>query len=265
MTGCRAPAGVEYSASSVSDRPSSRDPWKRVVQGWFRRVNHFFPRPDPVHTDLPGNETDRHIGKIRTRHQFRAHVAIVCAEIFQQRPAHADDPRQGLQRYGHRALSDIVKNMKTITIPDFGTLNISDIVCDYNGTLAVDGVILPSVSEAINNISDIRVHVITADTFGLAEKQLKGTNCSLTISPKENQAQWKLNYINSLNSKTTACIGNGRNDRFMLKESALGIALIQGEGASVETLMNANIVCTSIICALEYFSNPKRLIATLRS
>ena len=30
--------------------------------------------------------------------------------------------------------------MQTISIPDFGTLTIATIVCDYNGTLAVDGV-----------------------------------------------------------------------------------------------------------------------------
>ena len=61
--------------------------------------------------------------------------------------------------------------MQTITIPDFGTLTLA---CDYNGTLAVDGVLLPSVKEAINKITDIDVHVITADTFGAAEEQLKG-------------------------------------------------------------------------------------------
>ena len=155
--------------------------------------------------------------------------------------------------------------MKTIQIPDFGSIHISDIVCDYNGTLAVDGILLPGVSEAINNISDINIHVITADTFGLAKKQLSDTNCKLTICPKENQTQWKLDYINSLNPEKCVCIGNGRNDQLMLKNAALGIVLIQREGASTETLLNSDIVCTSIIHALEYFSNTKRLIATLRS
>ena len=43
--------------------------------------------------------------------------------------------------------------MQTIPIPDFGTLAIATIVCDYNGTLAVDGILLPGVKEAINKIN----------------------------------------------------------------------------------------------------------------
>ena len=155
--------------------------------------------------------------------------------------------------------------MKTITIPDFGELNIKNLVCDYNGTIAVDGKLLPGVTEAIDSISDIDVHVIMADTFGLAEDQLRNTNCKLTIAPRDNQAQWKLDYINSLGKDTTVSIGNSRNDRFILKEAVLGIVLIQQEGTSIESLMNADVACTSILHAFEYFSNTKRLIATLRS
>ncbi|MCI5115623.1 MAG: ATPase P [Candidatus Electrothrix sp. AW2] len=155
--------------------------------------------------------------------------------------------------------------MQTIPIPDFGILTLATIVCDYNGTLAEDGVLLPGVQEAINKIKDIDVHVITADTFGAAEEQLKGSACQITIAPQEEQAQWKLNYIKALNPETTVCIGNGRNDRLMLKEAALGIALLQREGAAREAMLAADIVCTSALHALEYFSNHKRLIATLRS
>lgn len=155
--------------------------------------------------------------------------------------------------------------MISIDIPDFGKVNIKHIVCDYNGTLAVDGVLIPGVQEAINSIKDVKIHVITADTFGLAKGQLEHTDCQLTISPKENQADWKLQYINSLNAKETMCIGNGRNDRKMLKACAIGIALIQREGAAIQTLKEADIICTSILHAFEYMSQPKRLIATLRS
>ena len=89
--------------------------------------------------------------------------------------------------------------------------------------------------------------------------------CRLSIAPDEDQAVWKRDYVKSLNAATTASIGNGRNDRLMLKEAALGIAILQKEGASVEALIQAQLVCTSIVDALEYFTNPKRLIASLRS
>lgn len=155
--------------------------------------------------------------------------------------------------------------MQTIEIPDFGRLDINYIVCDYNGTLAVDGKLLPDVTDTINAIENIEVYVITADTFGVARKQLAGTKCRLTIAPNENQALWKRDYIHSLGADSVVAIGNGRNDRLMLEESALGIALIQQEGAAVEAIRSADIVCPSIIEALAYFTNTKRLIATLRS
>ena len=51
----------------------------------------------------------------------------------------------------------------------------------------------------------------------------------------------------------------------MLDEAALGIALIQREGASVEALGSADMVCASVVHAFELFANGKRLVATLRS
>lgn len=150
-------------------------------------------------------------------------------------------------------------------VPGLGVLEIAYIVCDYNGTLAVDGELLPGVAELINGISGAEVHVITADTFGVARAQLAGIRCRLSIAPDEDQAVWKCEYVKSLNAANTAAIGNGRNDRLMLKEAALSIAILQKEGASVEALMQAQLVCASIVDALEYFTNPKRLIASLRS
>lgn len=155
--------------------------------------------------------------------------------------------------------------MQIIEIPDFGPLTIQHIVCDYNGTIAVDGNLLPGFTEAVNGLKDLEIHVITADTFGVAHHQLAHTNCHLTIVPDEKQAQWKRDYVRALGADSVAAIGNGRNDRLMLSEAALGIALIQAEGAAVEALRSADIICTAITDALAYFENPKRLIATLRS
>ncbi|HKJ46485.1 MAG TPA: hypothetical protein VJ991_11715, partial [Balneolales bacterium] len=59
--------------------------------------------------------------------------------------------------------------------------------------------------------------------------------------------------------------GNGRNDRLMLDEAAVGIAVIQKEGASFQSLQAADVICTNIIDALELLVYPKRLTATLRS
>jgi soluble P-type ATPase len=156
--------------------------------------------------------------------------------------------------------------MISIDIPGFANLEIRYLVSDYNGTLAVDGILLPGVADELSEIANhIDVQVITADTFGLARSQLKGLPVSLTVTPVENQAETKLDFVTKLGAKATVAIGNGRNDRKMLEAAAVGIALIQREGGSVASLAGADIVCTSIHDALALIQNPKRLIATLRS
>jgi len=155
--------------------------------------------------------------------------------------------------------------MMIIDVPGYIKLEIKHVVCDYNGTIAVDGKLIDGVREIINELSNsIEFHVITADTYGFVERELKNVNCKLVKIAKQNQAHTKLEYVSGIGKDHTICIGNGNNDRLMLKEACLGIALIQEEGACVETLLSSNVVCTSIIDAFGYFKEPKRLIATLR-
>ena len=156
--------------------------------------------------------------------------------------------------------------MISISIPGFGSLTIEHLVLDYNGTLAVDGMLLPGVKEALNRLaSHLTVHVITADTFGLAAKGLQGVNCKMTILEKGHQDQAKADFVDRLGSDQTVSIGNGRNDALMLSASRLGIAVILAEGASTMSLNAADVVCTDIVHALELLMNPLRLTATLRS
>ena len=86
----------------------------------------------------------------------------------------------------------------------------------------------------------------------------------VSVLPEKNQDEAKREYIDDLGRESVVCIGNGRNDRAMLKAAALGIAVVQGEGASVETIIAADIVTRDIVSALGLLANPKRLIATLR-
>ena len=89
--------------------------------------------------------------------------------------------------------------------------------------------------------------------------------CQLTVLPVADQARAKQEFVESLGSARVVCIGNGRNDRLMLRGAALGIAVILGEGAAVEAVQAADVVCTSIVDALELLREPRQLIATLRS
>ena len=157
--------------------------------------------------------------------------------------------------------------MITINIPGYNELQLNHLVLDYNGTLAVDGQLIDGVAERLQALSDsLQIHVITADTFGSAQAALEKVNCKLAIlSPNHSQDIAKLEYIEHLDSTATVTIGNGRNDHLMLKSAALGIAVIQAEGAAVETLTAADVVTHNILTALDLLSHPKRLIATLRS
>jgi soluble P-type ATPase len=74
----------------------------------------------------------------------------------------------------------------------------------------------------------------------------------------------KLRVLESLDPTKTVAVGNGNNDHLILKEAALGIAVLGEEGMSVMAMKDADIVVRDISNALDLFLKPKRLIATLR-
>jgi len=155
--------------------------------------------------------------------------------------------------------------MISISIPEAGTLNLDHLVLDYNGTLAVDGVLLPGVKETLQSLCEqIDIHVVTADTFGKAGDGLKGVDCRLTVLQPGRQDLAKLDFVKQLGADRTVAVGNGSNDALMLEAAALGIAVILGEGASTLSLGKAAVVCLNIVDALELLTHPLRLTATLR-
>ncbi|UCD80646.1 MAG: ATPase P [Desulfobacterales bacterium] len=156
--------------------------------------------------------------------------------------------------------------MIEIDIPGFKILRLNHLVLDYNGTLACDGKLLPGVQERLRALSDeLSIHVLTADTFGQARTYLDDIPCEVSVIAAEYQEIGKLTYVNEIGAQHSVCIGNGRNDRLMLKEAALGIAVILEEGAAIETLLAADVVCTGIVPALDLLRRPLRLTATMRS
>ena len=156
--------------------------------------------------------------------------------------------------------------MIALTIPRFGALELQHLVLDYNGTLAVDGKLLPGVRDALMALADeLDIHVTTADTFGLAGAELAGLPVNITIIAQEGQADAKLAHVEHLGTAGVFAIGNGRNDRKMLAAAAVGVALVQAEGSAAETIAAADVVANGIVEALGLLLYPKRLIATLRS
>ena len=156
--------------------------------------------------------------------------------------------------------------MLRISIPGYKELQLEHLVLDYNGTLACDGEILEGVEQALQVLAeDLQIHVVTADTFGKARSRLEKSPLKIVVLPAEKQDVKKREYVEQLGAERVAAIGNGRNDRLMLETAALGIAVIQEEGAASETLLAADVVCPNIRAALDLLTNPLRLTATLRS
>jgi soluble P-type ATPase len=159
-----------------------------------------------------------------------------------------------------------LRGVLDLTIPGFGELHLRHLVVDYNGTLALDGELLPGVAERLMRLADaLTLHVVTADTFGTARARLAGLPCTVVTLPHSEQAQAKCTYVESPNPREIVCVGNGRNDRLMLQAAAVGIAVVQGEGASADALAAADLVVPDICVALDLLVNPQRLLATLRT
>lgn len=156
--------------------------------------------------------------------------------------------------------------MITIDIPGYKLLQLRHLVLDYNGTLAVDGALLPGVAGALHILAaHMQIHVLTADTFGTTQDALADVPCIVNILLPQAQDSAKRDYVVALGAEGCVAVGNGRNDALMLQAAALGIAVLQAEGTAVVTLTAADVVTPTILDALALLTQPRRLIATLRA
>ena len=155
--------------------------------------------------------------------------------------------------------------MIEINIPGRSPLRLEHLVTDVNGTLAVDGQLIPGVAKQIGALSDqLTIHLLTADTHGrqaLINQQLNLT--AVRIQPG-NEAEQKAEYVRQLGADSVAALGQGANDALMLDAAALGICVMAQEGVAVETLSASDLLLPNITAALELLDKPLRLIATLR-
>ncbi len=155
--------------------------------------------------------------------------------------------------------------MFELEIPGFGKVSLRHLVTDYTGTLSVDGKLLPGLRERINKVAEIlEIHVLTADTFGKAREELEGLRVKVKVLDGEDHDLKKAQYVRELGPESVMALGNGNNDRLMLKEAKIGVAICLDEGCSVEALVNAKILVKSALDALDLILQPKRLKATLR-
>ncbi len=151
-------------------------------------------------------------------------------------------------------------------IPNYADLEIEHIVFDYNGTLAVNGVVNSATKELLKKLcEEFKVYVITADTFGSVKQELAEFNLEVVVLQTSNHTQEKADFVQQLGANNCVALGNGNNDAKMLEVAKLSIAIAGREGCASKTMLASDIVCHNIDDAIELFLNPNRLIATLRS
>lgn len=152
-----------------------------------------------------------------------------------------------------------------IHIPGFNDLQPKFIVCDYNGTIARDGIVERGVQSLFDKLAqEYRIFVVTADTFGSVKTQLQGFACEVKILTSSDHTAEKAAFVRELGASQCVAIGNGNNDAKMLETALLGIAVMGAEGCSKEAMLASDLLIPSATEALELLHRPKRLIATLR-
>lgn len=156
--------------------------------------------------------------------------------------------------------------MIELDIPGKGTLILEHIVFDVNGTLAVDGNLLPGVTEIIADLGKrLEIHLLTADTHGKQTQIDQELGLKAVRVQPGGEASQKARYIEQLGAKNTVAVGQGANDALMLERASLGMCVLSPEGTALETLLNADLVFPDILSALKALLNPTRLKASLRS
>jgi P-type E1-E2 ATPase len=155
--------------------------------------------------------------------------------------------------------------MITVDLPGGAPLRLEHVVFDVNGTLTLDGELLPGVAERIAALRElVAVELLTADTRGRLTALAAALGVKGTIVRASAIGAEKRRYVEQLGASSVAAIGNGMNDVGMLAVAALGIVVVGPEGAAGAALRAADVVALSIGDAFDLLLNPLRLTATLR-
>lgn len=151
-----------------------------------------------------------------------------------------------------------------IYIPGQGELQINHLVLDFNGTIALDGLILPNVRERLMELAKwVKIYVLTADSNGSAARECEGLPVNLHVIGKDNQREQKSSFVREI-GPFVAVLGNGVNDELMFRQANLSIAVIGKEGCATATMMASHIVVKEVIDGLDLLLMHHRLIPTLR-
>lgn len=155
--------------------------------------------------------------------------------------------------------------MLCVHIPGRGDLNLSHLVLDYNGTIALDGDLISGVAPRLEALAqDLDILVMTADNHGTAAKACNGLPVRVLTFPVEAVGEIKAREVLTLQGGV-ACVGNGFNDVAMAEACDLSVCVMGSEGCCGALMAKCDVVVTSVTDALDLLLKPQRLRATLRA
>jgi soluble P-type ATPase len=160
-------------------------------------------------------------------------------------------------------MSSVGPMSMTIMIPGRHGLSLEHLLLDVNGTLTSRGDLIKGVRPRLDALrAAVDVRLLSADTFGT----LGAIAHEMGDLPVERVSDGleKAAITDRLGSDACAAIGNGANDEMMLRQAALGLAVVGPEGAASQTVVAADVVVGSVSDALDILLEPDVLAATLR-
>jgi soluble P-type ATPase len=149
-----------------------------------------------------------------------------------------------------------------VEIPGRGALRLEHLLLDVNGTLTNRGEPIDGVADRLARVAGhLAPRLLSADTFGTLGETARRLGVEAEAVA---DGEAKVRLLDALGAGRCAAIGNGANDAGMLSAAALGIAVVGPEGAAADALGAADVVCGSILAALDLLLEPRALVATLR-
>lgn len=152
--------------------------------------------------------------------------------------------------------------MIRIDVPSRGIIELEHAVFDINGTLAIDGILIPNVLERLRVLGEqLTLHALTAGTHGNIAQFERALGFPIRII---DSGEDKLRYVEQLGPANVVTFGNGMNDVGMLGLATIGVAILAGEGVAIRALLVADVLALGPVDAIDLLLHPRRLIATLR-
>jgi soluble P-type ATPase len=157
----------------------------------------------------------------------------------------------------------------TLKIPGFGDRHIKTLLADYDGTLSCKGEVSEQIKERLLRLARaVEIHILTADRKAKSNDCFGRLPVHVHVLSEEDQDVQKRDSLKGFAAANVAVFGNGNNDRLLMQivkvNGGLCVAVNNGEGCSIEALLNAHLLVQGAIEALDVLLDPERFVATLR-